>query len=924
MTTAENIALLKNFLATTINTKYKDVPPTEEQFNDEATSLYNSMKSLYPVTEDDYKEMIKTLKSEMILVMDDGTYITDNSDGHQSWFIPNKGNLEFYYWPRYKTYLETQKGWAKTVTTKLDKTTDEIVDLLGDPNKSEFQRRGLVLGDVQSGKTANYTAICNKVADAGYKVIIILAGIQENLRVQTQERLDAEFAGRQSKYSLIVNKKKDTPKNVPVGVGRIPPVNPLKRITCFTSVSTDFNKNVVNGNDLSLHNIDGTALFVVKKNSRILNNLLDWLLSNNADTNNRITDMPLLVIDDEADNASINTKDQDDPTAINIAIRSILASFKQASYLGVTATPFANIFINPETVDGKPDDLFPRHFIYSVPAPPNYIGMDAIFGNGLEEDWENRSNAPYANAVETILNEEQESYFRFRHKQTIADDLLSLPPSLYEAMRYFLLVNGIRDQKTIDQNTHRSMLVNVSRFTKVQNKITDLVYYWLNSVVSDVRNYSKCSFADAMKIRSIQELFATWKKYDLGCFSKTSWPDFLKNQLLKSIAGIEVRTVNSSHNTEGLNYFAYKDTGLRVIAIGGNCLSRGLTLEGLTVSYFYRNTKMYDTLLQMGRWFGYRSNYEDLFKIWMGQDAVDWYGYITDATNELKREIDRMNSLNLTPNDFGLKVRQDPNSLIVTARNKMKSGSKVSIPVSVTGRLLETPRLSSDANILAQNERLCKNFIKSLDENGHDNDEHQNAYIWHRVPKEIIVEFVSEFQSHSWHLAYQGKALAEYIGNSDLEEWDVAVPQGPKTNICIDIEGGNNTMLSIYTESRAISEEDDMLKVSGSKVRVGQGCSTKIGLSKENIEQAKSQLRGNQIATDSTFLNIKRPPILMIHVLSTHKLKDATQELKKTPNILFAIGIGFPGNKNSTKTATYIVNVNEYKALAGLDEEIES
>ena len=131
-------------------------------------------------------------------------------------------------------------------------------------------------------------------------------------------------------------------------------------------------------------------------------------------------------------------------------------------------------------------------------------------------------------------------------------------------------------------------------------------------------------------------------------------------------------------------------------------------------------------------------------------------------------------------------------------------------------------------------------------------------------------------------------------------------------------------MLSIYTESRAISEEDDMLKVSGSKVRVGQGCSTKIGLSKENIEQAKSQLRGNQIATDSTFLNIKRPPILMIHVLSTHKLKDATQELKKTPNILFAIGIGFPGNKNSTKTATYIVNVNEYKALAGLDEEIES
>lgn len=923
MNTAESIALLKNFLSTTINSKYKDMPPTEEQFNEEATLLYQTMKGLYPVSEDDYNEMLKTLKSDMIIVMDDGTYITDDSDGHQSWFIPNKGSIDFYYWLRYKTYLETQKGWPQAVTTKLDKTTDEIVDLLGNPHKKEFQRRGLVLGDVQSGKTANYTAICNKVSDAGYKVIIVLAGIQENLRVQTQERLDAEFAGRQSKYSLIVNKKKDTPKNIPVGVGIIPPVDPRKRITCFTSVSTDFNKNVVIGNDLSLHNIEGTALFVVKKNSRILNNLLEWLLENNAETNNKIADMPLLVIDDEADNASVNTKGEDDPTAINIAIRSILASFNQASYLGVTATPFANIFINPETVDGKPDDLFPRNFIYSVPAPPNYIGMDAIFGNGSEEDWDIRSEAPYSKSVETILNEEQESYFKFRHKQALADELLSLPPSLYEAMRYFLLVNGIRDQKSIDQNTHRSMLINVSRFIKVQNKVSELAYFWLNSVVSDIRNYSKCNYDDAMKIYSIQQLYATWNKFGLAKISKLDWPDFLKNQLLKSVAGIEVRCVNGSRNTEGLNYFAYKETGLRVIAVGGNCLSRGLTLEGLTVSYFYRNTKMYDTLLQMGRWFGYRSNYEDLFKIWMGEDAVDWYGYITDATNELKREIDRMNSLNLTPSDFGLKVRQDPNSLIVTARNKMKHGNKVRIPVSVTGRLLETPRLSADPIILRKNQDLCKSFIRKIDANKRDNHFHQNAYIWHDIDKETIINFISEFQSHSWHLAYQGKALAEYIDSSNLDKWDVAIPQGPKENKSFELIGSDGLPFSVYTESRAISEEEDMLKISGSKVRVGSGCSTKIGLTENEIAVAKSKLRANQTATDSTFLNVKRKPILMIHILSTHKQKDAKKDLKKTPEILFAIGIGFPGNKNSTKTATYIVNVNEYKALSGLDEETE-
>ena len=214
---------------------------------------------------------------------------------------------------------------------------------MGDPkSEDDFQRRGLVLGDVQSGKTATYTAICNKAADTGYRVIIVLAGMMENLRRQTQERLDAEFSGRKSEYFLDPTKKEI--RNEPVGVGRY---GTSKRVASFTSVVKDFDINVLKSNDLSLLSVSDPVVFVVKKNKYILNNLIRWLRNNNTVLEQKI-DLPMLLIDDEADNASVNTNPEDeDPTKINEAIRTLLALFRKASYLGITATPYANIFIDP-------------------------------------------------------------------------------------------------------------------------------------------------------------------------------------------------------------------------------------------------------------------------------------------------------------------------------------------------------------------------------------------------------------------------------------------------------------------------------------------------------------------------------------------------------------------------------------------------
>ena len=220
-----------------------------------------------------------------------------------------------------KKYLEEIKHWNPRVTATLDKVSDEIVDLLGDPQSKEpFQRRGLVLGDVQSGKTANYTAISNKAADTGYRIIIVLAGMMENLRQQTQSRLDAEFSGRKSEYYLDPKAEQGI-KNQPVGVGRY---GVQKRIAAFTSVTKDFDINVLKSNDLNLQSVSDPIVLVVKKNKRILNNLIKWLSNSRDNTTGKIM-LPMLLIDDEADNASVNTKSEDDsPAAINACIRQLL------------------------------------------------------------------------------------------------------------------------------------------------------------------------------------------------------------------------------------------------------------------------------------------------------------------------------------------------------------------------------------------------------------------------------------------------------------------------------------------------------------------------------------------------------------------------------------------------------------------------
>lgn len=884
--------LFEQFVRIIIKEKQRGPVVTEVDIREAA----DEARIFRKVDDETFQHVIRVLHTRLQISMDTGIAVVGN-EPHKPWLHARRADIDSYYWNRYKQQLEFNKGWNERVVNSLGNVTDEILDLLGDPeDRTPWQRRGLVLGDVQSGKTATYTALINKAVDAGYRVVILLAGIQENLRRQTQERLDADFVGQDSKQSIG-----KTSSARLIGVGTI---DGQRKAATFTSNQMDFNSIFLNNNNMRIKDYNEPVLFVVKKNKKILQNLETWLRIQNADSNGTgKIHLPLLLIDDEADNASINTRDQEDPTAINEAIRKLLVLFNQASYVGVTATPFANIFIHPDTNDEMiGDDLFPRDFIYALSPPTNYIGNHAIFGE----------DAAYRNSLIEINDAEDLIPIKHKSNQIIEE----LPESLWEALRYFLLVNTVRDLRK-QLNTHRTMMVNVSRFTVVQDQVASIIQDWLSRVQSDIKMYSSLPSKEACQYKSFSDLEQTWNNHKLSEVSELSWEEVLP-ALRTSTLPIMVKTVNQRTGAASLDYRAYEDTGLRVIAVGGNSLSRGLTLEGLTVSYFYRNSQMYDTLLQMGRWFGYRGGYEDICRIWMSPNAMSWFSYITMATHELRDEIKRMNRNNQTPAEFGLKVREHPDSLIVTARNKMRYSQFIYRTISVSGKLLETPRVHRSSNILHENRHHTEQFISELDNIGRRVPSKRNEILWTGIPKDIISSFIRGYKTHPLHLQFQSADISNYIESAQhLPVWDVVLPGG---------EGNlfemNSGKISLHLQKRTMSIDSGSIQVNGKSSRVGSRGMTRAGLNEEQVLEIEKHFKDEnpdkKNIPDNAYLIKDRRPLLMIHLLEPVESPPKSDFRPKEIPII-ALGVAFPRFKDDSEDGnakvSYRVNLIEARSM---------
>ena len=464
-----------------------------------------------------------------------------------------------------------------------------------------------------------------------------------------------------------------------VGVGRF---DSRRQPNSFTTSQRDFNKAIADSISIPLQNLVQPVVFVIKKNSHTLRNLIEWLAAQNAQRGTATVRDPMLLIDDEADNASINIRhEQDEISRINGQIRELLALFDRSCYVGYTATPFANIFIDPDSEDEMMGhDLFPRDFIVSLDPPDNYFGATRVF----------------VDEPETIVRDVDDNADLLPLKHPIEHVVTELPETLETAVRVFILARAIRLARG-QVATHNSMLVNVSRFLNVQAQIRNEIHALVDGIRGSARVNAALPPARALsdpRIAALREAFD--EHYEDTC--GRSWEE-VQAFLHESASAVTVVEVNG-RSPGSLDYLEHERNGLNVIAVGGLSLSRGLTLEGLVVSYFLRNSMMYDTLLQMGRWFGYRTGYEDLCRVWMPEEAQGWYTHIADSIEELRDELARMQSVNATPRDFGLKVRSHPDTLLVTARNKMGSGRPLRVLIGLANSFVETAILRRDVRSL--------------------------------------------------------------------------------------------------------------------------------------------------------------------------------------------------------------------------------
>lgn len=712
--------------------------------------------------------------------------VLEDPRGHQDWLSDRRAQVDWRFWRRYRRYLEEAQSLPRLAILRTDDLTDQILGRLEDPRRvGAWDRRGLIAGQVQSGKTGNYIGLMCKAADAGYKLIIVLAGVHNSLRSQTQLRVDHGFIGYDTQKRHIYS-----PDNVWVGAGRLAGIDrPAIHSLTNSGEKGDFHTKVAMQAAVDIGGNDPVVL-VVKKNQSVLKNLILWSTTirqqRDPESDRMIVPgVPLLVIDDEADHASVNTADYEEaePSKINGLIRDLLAKFEQSAYVGYTATPFANILIDPAADDpALKDDLFPRSFIFTLKAPSNYIGPSLVFGTDVAQpDEDATAGLPL---VREIVDEE--SWIPRSHKKDFAPG--PVPASLSSAIQSFVLTVAARRARG-QTSAHNSMLVHVTRFVAVQEKI----YEQILGEIQIMRN--RLRYGDGNSPTQLRrEMEALWRTDFVPATEEirrsgrdtmavdVTWAE-VDAELVNAAEAVEVRRINGTAR-DALEYFEHPD-GLSIIAVGGDKLSRGLTLEGLSVSYFLRASKMYDTLLQMGRWFGYRPGYLDLCRLYLSPELRRWFGIITSATDELMTLFDEMADAGGTPSDFGLRIRSNPDGLTVTSPAKMQFGRTVK--VSFAGTISETINFHADPVRLTRNQAAADALVRSLGTPARRSGP-LRSITWSNVSPDPVLRFLRQYTTHEAAQKAQAKALGDYVEgrvrDSELTRWTVllASSSSPKTH----------------------------------------------------------------------------------------------------------------------------------------------
>ncbi len=880
----------------------------------------------------DEDRLIRDIESRCEIWKEKATVLKDKNN-HEIWLPYHKTQIKWTFWKRYERYLMEVEGRSEQHVMHFDELTDSALEHLEYPlREGSWDRRGMVVGQVQSGKTSHYTGLICKAADAGYKLIIVLAGMHESLRNQTQKRIEKEFIG----YEKVSWSSED--KNRRVGVGEFfdEMISPPCSLTCSDeNENGDFNRKFASQIGVILGGNDPVIL-IVKKNKSVLTNVINWAISfhglKDPKTGRKVVrNIPLLLIDDEADNASVNTNpvprdeygiplEDYDVTAINGKIRKLLNHFEKSAYVGYTATPFANIFIYPEGETlTHGEDLFPRDFIVNLPTPPNYIGPVQLFGFPSENEpgFDENKDEKGLQIIREIKTSDYKKDIPDKHKKYHVPE--KIPNSLKEAIKSFVIASAARMARG-EQNNHNSMLIHVTRYTAVQERIGQLVseevqflrrqmeYTDQNDPEGVYKDFEKlwyCSKSDFWA-KSYLDYPSTTKdvkeQIKDPIIKEISWEE-VKYFLFEAVSRIKIKLINGTAK-DALDYSKHPK-GLSVIAIGGDKLSRGLTLEGLTVSYYLRASRMYDTLMQMGRWFGFRPGYIDLCRLYTSPDLVKWYKYIALASEELRSEFDYMAAYNSTPSQYGLRVRTHPNNLLITAVNKMRDGTVMD--VSYANSIVETVIFPQEENVLKNNLEVIDQFIYNL---GPKFTTNGNKILWRDIPSQQILQLLDEYIVHIDSRKAAPKPLKKYIekqmGKGELKSWTIALVNKKNAEYSYPFELFKPDEIGMPERNRSLSNG-----------RMIDRKDEYVDLTQEEFDEALRRMKNDPNRKSRTSKEPKFPSGPYIREVRSPKkglliIYPLDLEIEGVKKGLPIIGLAFsiPGSRNAEKVQ-YTVN-NRY------------
>ena len=854
---------------------------------------------------------------------------------HKEWLKEKTASIKWNQWNAYSNYLKTEKKFNQKNVDAIGDLADKIIDRIEDPEKdTEIKVKGLLMGEVQSGKTGSFMAVLHKATDVGWRFIIVLSGLTDDLRFQTQQRINSDFIG----YTLS---EREDHQNC--GIREVSEHYDFINFEPLTTLHKDFSQNQLS--KILKNQEKSVYIAVCKKNSRILNNLLKWLGGDpdspqkNADRREIANKIPCLIVDDEADQASPNTKkDFDEYTAVNGAIRNLLNFFNKSAYLAVTATPYANIFINPQLQESqeqhKLPDLFPQNFIFVKPSPEGYVGVHQLFGidDCQSDDFKNKLEEK---VVITIEHNDEEIFKQPLKKDSVIE---KLPPSLITALRYYFCC-CVYKEITID--SHVSMLAHIDYRKTNHRTISELIDEFYESELNEL----KLGQGLSLKELNSNDRYLSYKEiWEQGCvsrstsiktdtfesLSKSDFQSVWRNNFVKAIEKIRIETINSDYKGEKLADIYEKFPNSKLILVGGYALSRGITIEGLCVTYLTRKSATVDTLLQMGRFFGYRGYDTKIMKIWLSQNIKEMFEESDMAQQEFVEQVKIMNDHDQTPSTFGFKIHQAPAylKLRVAAKNKMYHSKSITLDANIAGHPLQSSKLPLETELLRKNKEIVSSFINKLDRTAELKQTNLNKncdIVWTNVDSELIAELVSNFNAYGWGDINRAN-IAEFI-NEKLknEKWIVTV---------LSNNNESNDRLNLFKLKQSVYAIPSKVYIKdlgkkfiyfekGSLMR-GYDLSRRLTkIEKDKLQEScdSEELTNNDVVRNQPNLPLK--PQLIIYSVQPNFFRDAVDE-KEYKNLICGLAIGVPCGKDLKKTELKLkYDVNDI-FMFNLDRETES